>query len=218
MFTLQSHSPSSPPWHGVFGQPVASPECFCFCHQGWVTQDWKHCGWRTTWRHGVSASGTTACRKQGACCYEAHTTSTPSFSYQLSVQVSSQLCFTYLAGGFKVLLFIITPSLFPAVFFLILLLSLLFFLNRSNDWLSLTLSLSLLLASLISAKSIINDLRGLAVTSSLLSLSRGYWGESGNAPGPDTDAGLQKNNEAEGTLVLYCRALFFVCGQTSYPD
>lgn len=95
-----------------------------------------------------------------------------------------------------------------------------------TDFLSLSVSLCppRFPRHLISAKSIINDLRGLAVTSSLLSFSQGYWGESDNAPGPGTDAGLQKYNEAEGTqrsamlIVSYCRALFIVCGQMSYPD
>lgn len=61
-------------------------------------------------------------------------------------------------------------------------------LNRSSEFLSLSLSAPPRSTHLMSAESIINDLRGLAVTGALHGLSQG---ESDNAPCPGAAAGLQ---------------------------
>lgn len=82
------------------------------------------------------------------------------------------------------LLFPDVVSLFPPPPFYSLL-------NRSSDWVSLSVPVSFCppcSTHLMSAESIIDDPRGLAVTGCLHRLSQG---ESGNAPGPDTAAGLQ---------------------------
>lgn len=54
----------------------------------------------------------------------------------------------------------------------------------------------------MSVESIINDLRGLAVTGSLHRLSQGYWGRRDDPAGSDTAAGLQLDAEARREVLL----------------
>lgn len=65
VFTLQRHSPSRPPWLGVFWQPVPSPESFCTSYRS----RWTKAGSGNTVDGGhhqdVSACGATACGRQG---------------------------------------------------------------------------------------------------------------------------------------------------------
>lgn len=93
--------------------------------------------------------------------------------------------------NFKVALHYYTDSSFPCRSLLLYLPPSLSLLNRSSDWVSRSVSVSFCppcSTHLMSAGSIIDDLRGLAVTGCLHRLSRG---ESDNAPGPDAAAGLQ---------------------------
>lgn len=124
---------------------VASPESFCSSY-------WP--GWPETGNTVFSASGA-ACRMQGACCckaklwgYLSHATSgptsTPSFFHQLPVQVPWPFSVTHLFKQIEIPTF--RPFTLPQCFSFLSLFSKSItttFLNRSYNWLSVTLCLFL---------------------------------------------------------------------------
>lgn len=117
VFTLQSHSPSPPPWLGVFWQPVPSPESFCTSYRS----GWTKAGSGNTVDEGhhqdVSACGATACGRQECCLvailwgYLSHTTSRPTSTPPVSL--SSWVT----AALFHFLFWIVIPVFFSPLFF-----------------------------------------------------------------------------------------------------
>lgn len=68
MLTLQSHSPSCPLGHGVFWQSAVRcvPRELLLLILAWVTRDWEHCWWGTTWCFFLPLAQPAGCRERVA--------------------------------------------------------------------------------------------------------------------------------------------------------
>lgn len=146
MFALVILSPSLPPCCGAVLQEVALQDGGVLVMHLPQWGRWPSSGEHNTldagWHGGVSASGRTSCRKQGACCYKAklwgYTHSTqPHIQTQLHLLFDQ---FTHL----KVLILICLASLSRSVFpksFLVSCFTFIF-LNRGSNWFLFTFFIS----------------------------------------------------------------------------